>query len=47
MKIKQKTPTNVRNALQHICEANGVHPQMLLCDNGTETNLGEWCQEHR
>jgi hypothetical protein len=44
--LNNKRPHTIRLALQNICHQIGVHPQLLICDNGPEFNLTEWCQEH-
>jgi hypothetical protein len=44
--LANKQPNTVRTALQQICATAGVHPQLLICDNGPEFNLQNWCQQH-
>jgi hypothetical protein len=44
--INNKEPNTVQNALQNICHNIGVHPQLLICDNGNEFQLDAWCQQH-
>jgi transposase InsO family protein len=48
-KLKHKTVESVIEAFDKIIreQTNGTYPITLVCDNGSEFELDEWCEEHK